>query len=72
APWKGNPSPVGRMEIPGWALTGLSVKADVSAVKSLKGKHPLYLVFDSPEEGKSVCTLTHLRFEPRKTAKTDR
>lgn len=72
APWKGNPSPVGRMEIPGWALTGLSVKADVSAVKSLKGKHPLYLVFDSPEDGKSVCTLTHLRFEPRKTAKTDR
>lgn len=67
APWKGSPVPVGRFEVaPGQPFTGTPVRADVSAVKKLKGKHPLYLVFDSPEADKSVCTLTHLRFEPRK------
>ena len=37
--------------------------ADVSAAGKLKGKHPLYLTFSSPEKGKSVCTVLSLQFE---------
>lgn len=41
-------------------LTTLSV--DVPEISNLSGKHPLYLSFSSPEDGKSICTLFRLSF----------
>lgn len=63
APWKGNPQPVGEIiidkEMP---KTPLQLSAKVSEVTRLKGKHPLYFAFSSPEKGKSMATITHLQF----------
>ncbi len=64
APWKGNPKPVGEIAISGSApREATKMIADVSAAGKLKGKHPLYLTFSSPEKGKSVCTVLSLQFE---------
>lgn len=64
APWKGNPAPVGEIvidkEMP---QTPLQLAADVKAVSRLKGKHPLYFTFSSPEKEKSIATITHLQFK---------
>ncbi len=63
APWKGNPSPAGQITVKkGMSMTPVKLRADVSAVAQLSGKHPLYLVFDSPEKGLSLCSLIGLRF----------
>lgn len=66
APWKGNPTPAGsiklRSDMPNKPM---KVKGDISGVASLKGKHPLYLTFDSAEKGRSLCTLTHLQMQKR-------
>jgi len=35
---------------------------DVSAIKHYNGKHAIYLVFDSPFKGKSICRINTLRF----------
>ncbi len=67
APWKGNPAPVGMIELKADApKTATKVKGDVSGVAALKGKHPLYLVFSSPVKGQSMCTINHLQFEADK------
>lgn len=64
APWKGNPQSVGEIiidkEMP---QTPLQLSAKVSDVTKLKGKHPLYFKFSSPEKGKSMATITHLQFK---------
>lgn len=64
APWKGNPKPVGEIiidkEMP---QTPLELVAEVDGVTGLKGKHPLYFNFSSPEKGKSMATITHLQFK---------
>lgn len=63
APWKGNPAPIGQFEIKDSApIKPLKLRADVTPVATLRGKHPLYLVFESPIPGRSVATLTHLQF----------
>ncbi|MDE6692243.1 MAG: glycosyl hydrolase family 43, partial [Muribaculaceae bacterium] len=62
APWKGNPSPVGKFEIKSDdPIKPMKMKADVSAVSLLKGKHPVYLVFSTPAAG-SLCTLERIQF----------
>lgn len=64
APWKGNPQPVGHFELKSdMADKPLKLSADVAAVSSLSGRHPLYLTFSSPVKGKSLCTITHLQFK---------
>lgn len=64
SPWKGNPEPVGEImidkEMP---QTPIQLSAKVPAVGRLKGKHPLYFTFSSPEKGKSMATITHLQFK---------
>lgn len=64
APWKGNPQSVGEIiidkEMP---QTPLQLSAKVSDVTKLKGKHPLYFKFSSPEKSKSMVTITHLQFK---------
>ena len=42
--------------------TGMNVKADVSELTSLEGKHAVYLVVSSEVEGQSVCEIHTLRF----------
>lgn len=63
APWRGNPQPVGEIildkEMP---RTPGQFVANVKDVTRLKGKHPLYFTFSSPEKGKSMATITHLQF----------
>ncbi len=62
APWKGNPDPVGEIEIKAAdPIKPMKMRADISSVKKLKGKHPLYLVFETPT-AESVCTLERLQF----------
>ena len=62
APWKGNPQPVGKFEIKASdAIKPLKMKADVSPVAKLKGKHPVYLVFSTSSDG-SLCTLNRIQF----------
>ena len=63
APWKGDPSPVGSFDLKK-DNTGerVKLKADVSSVAAISGKHPLYLVFNSPEKNVSLCSLIGLRF----------
>ena len=62
APWKGNPAPVGRFEIKeSDPVKPMKVKADVTPVAKLKGKHPLYLVFNTPGAD-SLCTLERIQF----------
>lgn len=39
-----------------------SIRTRLKNIKGLRGKHPLYLVFASPEKGKSLCTLHYLQF----------
>lgn len=64
ASWKGNPQPVGHFELKSdMAGKPLKLSADVAAVSSLSGRHPLYLTFSSPVKGKSLCTITHLQFK---------
>lgn len=64
APWRGNPQPVGEIildkEMP---QTPQQFVARVDEVTKLKGKHPLYFTFSSPEKGKSMATITHLQFK---------
>lgn len=64
APWRGNPQPVGEIiidkEMP---QTPGQFIANVKPVVKLKGKHPLYFTFSSPEKEKSIATITHLQFE---------
>lgn len=40
------------------------VRTPLSNLGGITGKQPLYLLFDSPEKGKSLCTLYDLRFSP--------
>lgn len=62
APWKGNPQPVGNFELKhSDPIKPMKMRADVSAVSKLSGKHPLYLVFSTPGK-ESVCDLLRLRF----------
>lgn len=63
APWKGNPSPAGVFRISkDMEQVPVKLRADVSDVSHLSGKHPLYLVFDSEDKGRSLCSLIALRF----------
>lgn len=63
-PWKEEAKPVGKFIIDGeGANIPVTISADISKVKKLKGKHPLYLVFNSPTEGKSICTLNFIEFK---------
>ncbi|MDE6393926.1 MAG: family 43 glycosylhydrolase [Duncaniella sp.] len=67
APWKGSPTPVGHIDIkPAMPDTPIQVRGNVSGVTALSGKHPLYLVFSSPEKDKSICTVNHLQFQAHK------
>ncbi len=64
APWKGNPEPIGEIEIDKeMPQTPLQLAADVKGACGLTGKHPLYLTFSSEEKGKSMATVTHLQFK---------
>lgn len=66
APWKGNPAPMGTIEIRSdMPQAPTKVRADVSTAGMLSGKHPLYLTFSSKVSDKSLCTITHLQFEPK-------
>ncbi len=63
APWKGNPKSCGEFVLTGKEKKeSVRVKAKLKGIGSLKGKHPLYLVFSSPEKGKSICTVNYLQF----------
>lgn len=64
APWKGNPKSIGQIRLTK-DMPKASTKAGctLSGTDTLTGKHPLYLVFTSPTEGKSICTITHLQFK---------
>ena len=63
APWKGNPVPVGQFVLTSdMKQEPTRMSADVTPLSTLTGKHPLYLVFESPEKEKSLCTVTHLQF----------
>lgn len=62
APWKGNPEPVGKFVFKDDdPIKPMRMKADVSGVANLKGKHPLYLVFHS-DQPESLCTLERIQF----------
>ncbi|MCM1222595.1 MAG: family 43 glycosylhydrolase [Lachnospiraceae bacterium] len=64
APWKGNPQAIGEFDLPlGMEANSVWISAPLHSISELKGKHPLYLVFESPEEGKSICMLNCLRFK---------
>lgn len=64
APWKGNPEPVGSFAISkSMPQSSIELTADVTHVAKLGGKHPLYFTFSSPEKGKSLITLSHLKFD---------
>ena len=62
-PWQQHGKLVGTLNIK-WDMpqnsSEIAVKLD--AVRELKGKHALYLVFTSPEKDKSICTLETIRF----------
>ncbi|MCM1312666.1 MAG: hypothetical protein NC206_04040 [Bacteroides sp.] len=64
APWKGCPTPVGMFQVSS-AMPAIKTRiyADLPSVNLLKGKKPLYLVFNSPTENKSICELISLQFE---------
>ena len=66
APWKGAPAPAGSFEIKASdKKEPVTITAELDGIGQLSGKHPLYLVFSSPVAGKSLCTITHLRFAAR-------
>lgn len=66
APWKGNPTPVGKITVKASdPQTLTTVSTPLNGISALTGKHPLYLTFSSPVKGKSVCTITHLQFKSK-------
>lgn len=65
APWKGSPRPIGKFTLKSGGKTPQTIRAALKGIKDLRGKHPLYLVFTSPEKGKSLCTLHYLQFKGR-------
>lgn len=63
APWKGSPKAAGEIILDkDMPRTPRQFAAILTDVALLKGKHPLYLTFSSAEKGKSMATITHLRF----------
>ncbi len=63
APWKGNPAPVGEFNLnASESDKPMRITAKLHDISDLAGKHPLYLVFSSPVEGKSICTINYLQF----------
>lgn len=68
APWKGDPKPVGEIELKKMGShTPCEIGIPLHGMKNLKGKHPIYLKFSSPEAGKSLCSIRYIQF--RKPAK---
>ena len=68
APWKGDPKPVGEIELKKMGShTPCEIGIPLHGMKNLKGKHPIYLKFSSPEAGKSLCSIKYIQF--RKPAK---
>lgn len=81
APWKGSPQPIGVFTLKGEGKKTVlgagkaqdcqagkvpkTIRAALKGMKGLRGKHPLYLVFSSPEKGRSLCTLHYLQFRER-------
>ena len=65
APWKGDAMPVGEYSLPSGLDAGKSEKVVIPLhnIEKLRGKHPVYLTFDSSEKGKSICSLTHIQFK---------
>lgn len=64
APWKGEPKQIGEAKIAGgMAPEPTEVTIDLYALDGVKGKHPLYLTFESPTEGKSICTMRYFEFK---------
>ncbi|MCM1521317.1 MAG: family 43 glycosylhydrolase [Muribaculaceae bacterium] len=62
APWKGEPQPVGSIELSSsMARTRQQVSIPLS-LSGLSGKHPLYLTFSSEVPCVSLCTLYSLQF----------
>ena len=64
APWKGKANPVGSIALRAdMAADPVVLTAPLKFKKPLSGRVPLYLVFSSPEKGKSMATLETIAFE---------
>ncbi|MCH5235977.1 MAG: family 43 glycosylhydrolase [Muribaculaceae bacterium] len=63
APWKGKNKPIGKLEL-SKELPQTSTVMDITlkGVKKDTEKFPIYLVFKSPEKGKSLVTLETIQF----------
>lgn len=58
-----NGKKIGAFKLDGtMAAEPVTLTAALTGLSGVKGKHALYLVFDSPVKGKSVCTLESLEF----------
>ncbi len=63
APWKGSPEPAGSYRLTsGQPSEPTTIAIPLTGIDTLSGKHPLYISFTSPEQGKSLCSLLRLRF----------
>ena len=64
APWKDETALLGEANLP---VTSKGVKTrlsiPLSGLRKLSGKHPLYLVFDSPEKDRQLCVIESLVFK---------
>lgn len=66
APWKGEPKPAGEIVISSSdPKSRKEVKAKLQGIGSLRGRHPLYLTFESPVKKESICKILTLRFEKK-------
>lgn len=64
APWKGNPESIGEFNIDSKMIKEMTkITADLTNIESLIGKHPIYLTFSSPSDGKSICEVYSLQFD---------
>lgn len=61
APWKGKARPIGKYSI-GKEKAGEEIEISIPLNKKLSGRQPVYLTFKSNDRGKSLATLSTIRF----------
>lgn len=63
APWKGNPMPIGKAILTAeMRQESQTLRIPLLGTDTLQGKHPVYLTFESPVKGKSLCRILYLQF----------
>ena len=64
APWKGNPAPIGQLTLSAdMEQKPTTIRIPLPGAGRLSGKQPLYLTFDSLQQGRSICRIMYLQFD---------